>query len=159
MKNILLLILFQACIGCYPDEKISHTVVDIDGSIIPKEEGFYEVYAEFKSSLFKKEWIDVYELLRENEKKDFPFASDFEGYLSKEASLWRLRTLSELSSNVSLYEMGDELKMKVEVYFYAEVLPGPTKHYGSLVFVKDSENGWSMRNWEMLGLPMIQFGE
>ena len=144
-------------VGC-SSEKVNHaSVLEIDGTVISDEHGFYNVYARFKKSLSEKDWVGLYYFLRKEEKKYFPTASKFEEYLNKNAKSWNLKLLNELSSNITLYDESNEKQMTVEVYFYAEILPGSTRHHGSLKFDKNKEGNWSLLNWEMLRLPMVQF--
>ena len=160
MKTLLYwLVALHLFSGCEPhtgllDANISPHQEETDPALL--SEGFYTMFDTFKAALISKNWQNLYSYLRIEEKKYFPTVGTFVDYMKKGTKLWELHSFKILSKKIDIF---DEAKTKVEVYFYAEILPGPTKHYGSLVFIKRQDTDWSVLNLELLRLPIIQFQE
>jgi hypothetical protein len=144
--------------GCGPNTSESLDIGDspFTGEVDPDlvHEGFYEMFDTFKAALIDKNWENLYSFLRIEERKYFPKAEVFVDYMAKGTRLWELSTFDVLSKKIDIY---DGSKVEVEVYFHAEIIPGPTEHYGSIEFIKKKDEGWSVLNWELLRLPTIQF--
>jgi hypothetical protein len=149
------ILLFSGC-GPNASEPLDLADSPFPGEVDPDlaKEGFYEMFDAFNEALIGKNWENLYNLLRIEEKKYFPRAEVFVDYMAKGTRLWELRTFDVLSKKIDIY---DGTKVEVEVYFHAEIIPGPTEHYGSLVFKKTKDEDWSVLNLELLRLPRIQF--
>lgn len=149
------LLMFSGC-GPNTNEPVNTGDSPFPGEVDPDlaNEGFYKMFDTFKAALNDKNWENLYSFLRIEERKYFPTAEVFVDYMTKGTRLWELSTFDILSKKIDIY---DESNIEVEVYFYAEIMPGPTKHYGSLVFIKKRDKDWSVLNLEFLRLPTIQF--
>lgn len=144
--------------GCGPDGSDSIDIGDSSflGEVDPylANEGFYEIFDAFMVVLSDKNWEDLYSFLRVRERKYFPTVEVFVDYMNKGTRLWELNTFNILSNKVDIF---DGSNVELEVYFYAEIMPGPTEHYGSLKFIKEEDTDWFVLNLELLRLPIIQF--
>lgn len=116
-------------------------------------EGFVGFYTELEASLFEKKWGYIYSVIPDKSRRYFKDEADFIGYMEKNNRLWELKRLDELSSEVDYLEQDVQ---QVEIFFQAEVLPGPTRHNASLKFLLDNGE-WVVLGLERLRLSSIQF--
>lgn len=145
-------------IGCSPEaQKVADGVGELERSYVIEEISdvgdFGSFYTSLKSALKRKQWKEVFEMIPEKDRKYFKGAEDFSSYMDKNNRLWELAVLNELSSELEYDEAGIR---KIEIYFEAQILPGPTRHNSSLEFFRNNAN-WTVSGLERLRLSPITF--
>lgn len=114
---------------------------------------FGSFYISLKRVLKEKLWEELFEKIPQKDRNYFEGPKDFSSYMEKNNRFWELAVLNELSSHLEYDEAGIRT---IEIYFEAQILPGPTRHNASLKFLFHN-NEWSVLGLERLRLSRISF--